>query len=827
MTKSLIFLKTVYTVNIMKKGGGNMSFNHREIEKKWQKYWLENKTFKTVEDSDKPKFYALDMFPYPSGAGLHVGHPEGYTATDILARMKRMQGYNVLHPMGWDAFGLPAEQYALDTGNDPAEFTKKNIDNFRRQIQSLGFSYDWDREVNTTDPNYYKWTQWIFLKLYEKGLAYIDEVPVNWCPALGTVLANEEVIDGKSERGGHPVERRPMKQWVLKITEYADRLLEDLEELDWPESIKEMQRNWIGRSEGAEIHFTVDGTDDTFTVFTTRPDTLFGATYAVLAPEHPLVDKITTSEQKEAVEAYINKVKNKSDLERTDLAKEKTGVFTGAYAVNPVNGEKMPIWIADYVLMSYGTGAIMAVPAHDERDYEFAKKFDLPMKEVVAGGDISKEAYTGDGEHINSDFLNGLNKEDAIHTMIKWLEENKKGEKKVTYRLRDWLFSRQRYWGEPIPIIHWEDGTMTPVKEEELPLMLPKTDEIKPSGTGESPLANIEEWVNVVDPETGKKGRRETNTMPQWAGSCWYYLRYIDPHNHGQLADPEKLKKWLPVDIYIGGAEHAVLHLLYARFWHKFLYDIGVVPTKEPFQKLFNQGMILGENNEKMSKSKGNVVNPDEIVESHGADTLRLYEMFMGPLDASIAWSTNGLDGARRFLDRVWRLFVEENGELNSKIVDEPSQELEKVYHQTVKKVTEDYEGLHFNTAISQLMVFINEAYKATVLPKEYMEGFVKLLSPVAPHICEELWEKLGHSETIAYEPWPTYDEAKLVDDEVEIVIQVNGKVRAKLNVPKDASKEQMEEIALKHDKIQEQIEGKTIRKVIAVPGKLVNIVAN
>ncbi|MDQ0160980.1 leucine--tRNA ligase [Aeribacillus alveayuensis] len=804
-----------------------MSFNHREIEKKWQKYWLENKTFKTVEDSDKPKFYALDMFPYPSGAGLHVGHPEGYTATDILARMKRMQGYNVLHPMGWDAFGLPAEQYALDTGNDPAEFTKKNIDNFRRQIQSLGFSYDWDREVNTTDPNYYKWTQWIFLKLYEKGLAYIDEVPVNWCPALGTVLANEEVIDGKSERGGHPVERRPMKQWVLKITEYADRLLEDLEELDWPESIKEMQRNWIGRSEGAEIHFTVDGTDETFTVFTTRPDTLFGATYAVLAPEHPLVDKITTSEQKEAVEAYINKVKNKSDLERTDLAKEKTGVFTGAYAVNPVNGEKMPIWIADYVLMSYGTGAIMAVPAHDERDYEFAKKFDLPMKEVVAGGDISKEAYTGDGKHINSDFLNGLNKEDAIHTMIKWLEENKKGEKKVTYRLRDWLFSRQRYWGEPIPIIHWEDGTMTPVKEGELPLMLPKTDEIKPSGTGESPLANIEEWVNVVDPETGKKGRRETNTMPQWAGSCWYYLRYIDPHNHDQLADPEKLKKWLPVDIYIGGAEHAVLHLLYARFWHKFLYDIGVVPTKEPFQKLFNQGMILGENNEKMSKSKGNVVNPDEIVESHGADTLRLYEMFMGPLDASIAWSTNGLDGARRFLDRVWRLFVEENGELNSKIIDEPSQELEKVYHQTVKKVTEDYEGLHFNTAISQLMVFINEAYKATVLPKEYMEGFVKMLSPVAPHICEELWEKLGHSKTIAYEPWPTYDEAKLVDDEVEIVIQVNGKVRAKLNVPKDASKEQMEEIALKHDKIQEQIEGKTIRKVIAVPGKLVNIVAN
>ncbi|MGJ7036383.1 leucine--tRNA ligase [Anoxybacillus eryuanensis] len=805
-----------------------MSFNHREIEKKWQKYWEENKTFKTTEDDGKRKFYALDMFPYPSGAGLHVGHPEGYTATDILARMKRMQGYNVLHPMGWDAFGLPAEQYALDTGNDPAEFTEKNINNFRRQIKSLGFSYDWDREVNTTDPNYYKWTQWIFLKLYEKGLAYMDEVPVNWCPALGTVLANEEVIDGKSERGGHPVIRKPMKQWMLRITAYADRLLEDLEELDWPESIKEMQRNWIGRSEGANIHFQVDGHDETFTVFTTRPDTLFGATYAVLAPEHPLVEKITTPEQKEVVEAYLKQIQSKSDLERTDLAKEKTGVFTGAYAINPANGEKLPIWIADYVLMSYGTGAIMAVPAHDERDYEFAKKFNLPIKQVVAGGDISKEAYTGDGEHINSDFLNGLNKEEAMKKMIEWLEANGKGEKKVSYRLRDWLFSRQRYWGEPIPIIHWEDGTMTPVPEEELPLVLPKTDEIKPSGTGESPLANIEEWVNVVDPKTGKKGRRETNTMPQWAGSCWYYLRYIDPHNDKQLADPKKLEKWLPVDIYIGGAEHAVLHLLYARFWHKFLYDIGVVPTKEPFQKLFNQGMILGENNEKMSKSKGNVVNPDDIVESHGADTLRLYEMFMGPLEASIAWSTKGLDGARRFLDRVWRLFVEENGELNPKIVDNPETDtLERVYHQTVKKVTEDYEALRFNTAISQLMVFINEAYKAPVLPKVYMEGFVKLLSPVCPHIAEELWEKLGHNNTIAYEAWPAYDEAKLVEDEIEIVIQINGKVRAKLHVPADATKEQLEQLAMGDEKIKEQIEGKTVRKVIAVPGKLVNIVAN
>lgn len=805
-----------------------MSFKHQKIEKKWQKKWEEEKTFKTSEEKGKKKFYALDMFPYPSGAGLHVGHPEGYTATDILSRHKRMQGYNVLHPMGWDAFGLPAEQYALDTGNDPAEFTKKNIDTFRRQIKELGFSYDWDREISTTDPEFYKWTQWIFLKLYEKGLAYIDEVAVNWCPALGTVLANEEVIDGKSERGGHPVERRPMKQWILRITEYADRLLEDLEELDWPESLKDMQRNWIGRSEGAEVTFAINGMDETFTVFTTRPDTLFGATYAVLAPEHSLVAKITTDEQREAVEAYLSKVKMKSDLERTDLAKEKTGVFTGAYAINPANGQKMPIWIADYVLVSYGTGAIMAVPAHDERDYEFAKEFKLPIVEVVAGGNIEKEAYSGEGAHINSEFLDGLQKDEAIKEMISWLEEKGIGTKKVTYRLRDWLFSRQRYWGEPIPIIHWEDGTSTAIPENELPLILPKTTEIRPSGTGESPLANIEDWVNVTDPATGKKGRRETNTMPQWGGSCWYYLRYIDPKNDQALADPEKLKEWLPVDIYIGGAEHAVLHLLYARFWHKFLYDIGVVSTKEPFQRLFNQGMILGENNEKMSKSKGNVVNPDDIVESHGADTLRLYEMFMGPLDASIAWSTNGLDGSRRFLDRIWRLLVEENGELSPKIqINEKAANLEKVYHQTVKKVTEDYEGLRFNTAISQMMVFINEAYKSAVLPKEYVEGFVKMLSPICPHIAEELWEKLGHSGTITYEQWPSYDEAKLVDDEVEIVLQVNGKVKAKLLVAADASKEALEQIAMADERVKEQVEGKTVRKVITVPGKLVNIVAN
>ncbi|MGG0656259.1 leucine--tRNA ligase [Rummeliibacillus pycnus] len=804
-----------------------MNFNHQEIEKKWQAYWAEHETFKTVNEDSKPKFFALDMFPYPSGAGLHVGHPEGYTATDILSRFKRMQGYNVMHPMGWDAFGLPAEQYALDTGNDPAEFTQKNISTFKRQIQELGFSYDWDREINTTDPEYYKWTQWIFIQLYKKGLAYIDEVAVNWCPALGTVLANEEVIDGKSERGGHPVERRPMKQWMLKITAYADRLIDDLEDVDWPENIKDMQRHWIGRSEGAEVDFNIKDTNKSFRVFTTRPDTLFGATYTVLAPEHALVKEITSDSQRAAVEAYLNEVKMKSDLERTDLAKEKTGVFTGAYAVNPINGREIPIWIADYVLSSYGTGAIMAVPAHDERDFEFAKQFNLPIIPVLEGGDVSKEAFTEDGTHINSDFLNGLDKADGIQKAITWLEENKVGEKKISYRLRDWLFSRQRYWGEPIPVIHWEDGTISTVPEEELPLVLPKTSDIRPSGTGESPLANIEEWVNVVDPVTGKKGRRETNTMPQWAGSSWYFLRYIDPHNKEAIADPELLKRWLPVDIYIGGQEHAVLHLLYARFWHKVLYDLGVVPTKEPFQKLFNQGMILGEGNEKMSKSKGNVVNPDDIVASHGADTLRLYEMFMGPLEASIPWSTNGLDGARRFLDRIWRLFInEETGELSDKIQASSDTTLEKVYHQTVQKVTDNNEHIRFNTSISQMMVFINDCYKAEVVPTAYAEGFVKMLAPIAPHVAEELWAKLGHEDTITYELWPTFDPAKLVDDEIEVVVQVNGKVRAKLLVSKDASREDLEKVALADEHVKEFIEGKDIKKVIAVPGKLVNIVA-
>ena len=804
-----------------------VNYNHKEVEKKWQKNWAKTNAFNTLDKEGKPKFYALDMFPYPSGQGLHVGHPEGYTATDILARFKRSQGYNVLHPMGWDAFGLPAEQYALDTGNDPAEFTKKNIETFRRQINSLGFSYDWNREINTTDPEYYKWTQWIFTKLYEHDLAYEAEVPVNWVPELGTVIANEEVIDGKSERGGYDVIRRPMRQWMLKITAYADRLIDDLEELDWPESIKDMQRNWIGRSVGANVTFKVAESDKDFTVFTTRPDTLFGATYAVLAPELDLVQAITTDEQRAAVEAYVDEASKKSDLNRTDLSKEKTGVFTGAYAINPVNGKEIPIWIADYVLATYGTGAIMAVPAHDERDYEFAKTFDLEIIPVLEGGNVEEAAFTEDGLHINSDFLDGLNKEDAIEKIVAWLEEKAVGKKEISYRLRDWLFSRQRYWGEPIPVIHWEDGTTTTVPESELPLRLPKTEDIRPSGTGESPLANIDDWVNVVDPETGKKGRRETNTMPQWAGSSWYFLRFIDPHNKTELASYEKLERWLPVDIYIGGAEHAVLHLLYARFWHKFLYDIGVVPTKEPFQKLYNQGMILGSNNEKMSKSRGNVVNPDDVVEQYGADTLRLYEMFMGPLDASIAWSENGLEGSRKFLDRVWRLIVDENGKMRDRITTVNDGKLTKAYNQTVKKVTEDYEQLHFNTAISQMMVFVNEAYKADALPYEYVEGFVQLLAPIVPHIGEELWAILGNDEGISYVTWPTFNEAALVEDEVEIVLQINGKVRAKVNVPAKATCEELEEIAKNNEVIQENIAGKTIRKVIAVPGKLVNIVAN
>ena len=831
-----------------------MSFyNHKEIEPKWQEFWAKNHTFKTGTDADKPNFYALDMFPYPSGAGLHVGHPEGYTATDILSRYKRAQGYNVLHPMGWDAFGLPAEQYAMDTGNDPAEFTAENIANFKRQINALGFSYDWDREVNTADPNYYKWTQWIFTKLYEKGLAYEAEVPVNWVEELGTAIANEEVLpDGTSERGGYPVVRKPMRQWMLKITAYAERLLNDLEEVDWPESIKDMQRNWIGKSTGANVTFKIKDTDKDFTVFTTRPDTLFGATYAVLAPEHYLVDSITSLEQAEAVAEYKRQASLKSDLARTDLAKDKTGVWTGAYAINPVNGKEIPIWIADYVLASYGTGAIMAVPAHDERDWDFAKQFGLDIIPVLEGGNVDEAPYTGDGLHINSDFLDGLNKADAIAKMVAWLEENGVGQEKISYRLRDWLFSRQRYWGEPIPIIHWEDGTSTAVPENELPLVLPKTSDIKPSGTGESPLANLTDWLKVVR-EDGVKGRRETNTMPQWAGSSWYYLRYIDPHNDEKLADEELLKAWLPVDIYIGGAEHAVLHLLYARFWHKFLYDIGVVPTKEPFQKLFNQGMILGtsyrdsrgalvatdkvekrdgsffhiETGEeleqapaKMSKSLKNVVNPDDVVEQFGADTLRVYEMFMGPLDASITWSEEGLEGSRKFLDRIYRLLT------TKEIVADNSGALDKVYNETVKTVTEHIEDLKFNTAIAQLMIFVNAANKEDKLYVDYAKGFVQLIAPFAPHLAEELWQGLTNTgQSISYVAWPTYDESKLVESEVEIVVQIKGKVKARLTVAKDLAQAELEKVALADEKVQAEIAGQTVVKVITVVNKLVNIV--
>lgn len=804
-------------------------YNPLVIEPKWQSHWENNKTFKVLDDESKPKFYALDMFPYPSGAGLHVGHPEGYTATDIVSRYKRMRGYNVLHPMGWDAFGLPAEQHALDTGQHPRDITIKNINNFRRQIKSLGFSYDWDREISTTDPEYYKWTQWIFIQLYNKGLAYVDEVPVNWCPALGTVLANEEVIDGLSERGGHPVIRKPMRQWVLKITEYAERLLEDLEELDWSESIKDMQRNWIGKSKGAEVVFQIEGhADQSLKVFTTRPDTLFGATYCVMAPEHEMVEQIMSADQAAAVKEYQDKAARKSDLERTDLAKDKSGVFTGAYAINPVNGGKVPIWIADYVLAGYGTGAIMAVPGHDQRDWEFAKQFDLPIVEVVKGGDVTKEAYAGDGEHVNSGLLNGLNNEQGIASMTEWLEANGKGQGKVTYRLRDWLFSRQRYWGEPIPILHLEDGTMKTVPEDQLPLLLPDVEQIAPSGTGESPLANVTEWVETVDPETGMKARRETNTMPQWAGSCWYYLRFIDPKNDKELCSKDLQQKWLPVDLYIGGAEHAVLHLLYARFWHKVLYDLGVVSTKEPFYKLVNQGMILGENNEKMSKSRGNVINPDVIVNEFGADTLRMYEMFMGPLEATKPWNVNGVEGTYRFLNRIWRLFVGDNGELQPKIsADETlgSDTFKRTWHRSIKKITEDLEALRFNTAISQLMIFVNEAYKTDRLPKEAMEHFVQMLSPIAPHLAEELWEKLGHTESVSYVEWPTYDEAWTVDNEVEIVVQVNGKIVERTMVSKDASEADMQELAMGMSKVQEAMNGKSVRKVIAVKGKLVNIV--
>ncbi len=787
--------------------------NTQEIEKKWRKYWEDNNTFKTdVWDFSKPKFYALDMFPYPSGQGLHVGHPEGYTATDIISRMKRMQGFNVLHPIGFDSFGLPAEQYAINTGNHPEGFTLKNIATFTEQLKMLGFSFDWNRCISTCDPNYYKWTQWIFSELYKDGLAKQIDMPVNWCPELGTVLANDEVIDGKSERGGYPVVRKNMKQWVIDIPKYAEKLIAGLDTIDWPESTKEMQRNWIGKSVGAHVKFKVN--DHEFTVFTTRCDTLFGATYCVLAPEHDLVDKITTAEYKLQVSEYKKMCASKSDLERTELNKEKTGVFTGAYAINPVNNKKIPIWISDYVLVTYGTGAIMAVPAHDERDYEFAKKFNLEITPVIEGGNINKEAYTGDGLHINSCFLDGLNKGDAINKMIAWLDEKGLGSKQINYRLREWIFARQRYWGEPIPIIHLENED---ILETNLPLVLPELKDYSPSKNGDSPLEKATTWVNVsVD---GKKGKRETSTMPGSAGSSWYFLRYIDPDNDKGIADKKLIEHWMPVDLYVGGPEHAVGHLLYSRMWNHYLYEKGIVKVAEPFQKLFHQGMILGSNNEKMSKSRGNVVNPDDIINEYGADTLRLYEMFMGPLEMSKPWSEQGVVGAHRFIERVYRLYTEGN------IKEEENKNLEKIYHQTVKKVTQDYETLNFNTAISQLMIFVNAVYKEDIFPLEYANNLLKLLNPIIPFITEELWNILGHSETIAYEPWPTYDEEKTKEEMFEMVVQVNGKLRGKIQVSMETTKEEMESLAKELENVKRYIENKEIVKVITVPKKLVNIV--
>ena len=850
-------------------------YNFTVIEKKWQAYWEKNKTFKVNDfEPGKPKFYCLDMFPYPSGAGLHVGHPEGYTATDILCRFKRMRGFNVLHPMGWDAFGLPAEQYAVETGTHPSITTEKNVNRFREQIKALGFSYDWDREVNTTDEKYYRWTQWIFSQLYKKGLAYMAEVPVNWCPALGTVLANEEVIDGRSERGNHPVVRKPMRQWMLKITEYAERLLEDLETLDWSEGIKEMQRNWIGKSEGAEVDFAIDGVTEKVTVYTTRPDTLFGATYMVLSPEHPLVNTITTADQRAAVEAYKEEAARKSDMDRTELNTEKTGVFTGAYAINPVNGKKLPIWIADYVLISYGTGAIMAVPAHDTRDFEFAQKFDIPVICIIEPDEAEAAAakidvaavlagtacWIGNGKMINSSNeqglnVNGMEVKDSKRAATDWLVARNIGKYSVKYKLRDWLFSRQRYWGEPFPIAHMEDGTIQLIDENDLPVLLPAIDDFKPTGTGEPPLTKATDWLQYTDPKTGKKGIRETNTMPQWAGSCWYYLRYIDPDNEHMAIDPAKEKYWMPVDLYVGGAEHAVLHLLYARFWHKVLFDLGYVSTKEPFQKLVNQGMILGmsykdgrgvlvpmdqvelrtegafnkttgekltEFAAKMSKSLKNVVNPDDVIREYGADSMRLYEMFMGPLEATKPWNTQGVEGVFRFLKRSFRMVAEQE------IVDVAmTADQRRLLHATIKKVTDDLESMSFNTAISQMMIFINEFAGNKPLPREAAETYVLLLAPFAPHLCEELWEVLGHTTTLAYAPWPVFNEEFLKVSEVEVLVQVLGKPKARVMMPPNADEAAMQALALAQETVKEAVAGKTIRKVICVPGRLINIVAS
>lgn len=796
-----------------------IEYDFARIEAKWQKFWEDNKTFKTENKSDKPKYYALDMFPFPSGDGLHVGHPEGYTATDIMSRYKRMKGFNVLHPMGWDSFGLPAENYAMKTNTHPDITTKKNIANFTRQLKALGFSYDWDREIATSNVDYYKWTQWIFVQLYNKGLAYESEMNVNWCPALGTVLANEEVIDGKSEVGGHPVIQTKMKQWVLRITEYAERLLNDIDTVDWPESIKEMQRNWIGKSEGATIKFKVeDGSE--IEVFTTRPDTLFGATYMVIAPEHALVSKITTAEHKASVDAYIEACKLKNDLERTELNKDKSGVPTGAFAFNPVTGKKIPVWIADYVLATYGTGAVMAVPAHDERDHEFAKKFNLPTIRVIEGGDIEEAAYTADGKHINSDFLDGLNIVDAKKKMIAHLESKNLGTGKINYKLRDWIFSRQRYWGEPFPILKFEDGTIRCLDADELPLALPELEEFKPSGNGESPLANATDWLWIIDPKTGKRAKRETNTMPNWAGSCWYYLRFCDPKNEKEPWNAEIEKYWMPVDLYIGGAEHAVLHLLYARFWHKVLFDLGFVSTLEPFQKLVNQGLILGTDGEKMSKSRGNVVNPDHVVKESGADSLRLYEMFMGPLEKVKPWNENGVKGVYNFLGRAYRFFADPAHIQGGA----ESEETLKQLHKTIKKVTEDYEGLRFNTAISALMIFVNHCYKAGKVSKETAKTFAILLAPMAPHLGEELWEMHGGKTTLTFAPWPEFDEALAKDDTITVAVQVNGKLRATLEVDPTITQVDILAMAKADENVAKNLVG-TIVKEIYVPGKIVNFV--
>lgn len=811
------------------------TYKPARIEPKWQEYWSNNKTFKVEIDTSKPKYYILDMFPYPSGAGLHVGHPEGYTATDILSRYKRMKGFNVLHPMGWDAFGLPAEQYALQTGTHPAVTTKNNIQNFKRQIQSLGFSYDWDREITTCEPDYYKWTQWIFTQLYKKGLAYMDTVPVNWCPALGTVLANEEIVDGKSERGGHDVVRKPMKQWMLRITDYAESLLEGLDQLDWPPHVLEMQRNWIGKSEGATISFSVqtskpEAKEISFEVFTTRPDTLFGATYAVLAPEHPIVYQIISAEEESTVRDYVETAKNKSDRQRQEEANNKTGVFTGAHAIHPITKKLLPIYIADYVLITYGTGAIMAVPAHDQRDWEFAKKFNLPIVPVLEGGNIEDSAHTEDGPHCNSDFLDGLLLDEAKSKMLSYLEENKLGIRKINYKLRDWLFSRQRYWGEPFPIAH-KDGETHLLSEDKLPIKLPEIEKYQPTEQGDPPLARATDWLEFTDPDSGETYIRETNTMPQWAGSCWYYLRFLDARNNKEAWSKEKENYWMPVDLYVGGVEHAVLHLLYSRFWHHVLHDLGLVSTREPFKRLVNQGMILGEDNQKMSKSRGNVINPDDMITEFGADTLRMYEMFMGPLEQVKPWNTKSAGGVFRFLSRTWNLIIDsDKGTLRETIIDDDSSEygslaIEKSSHRMIKKVSEDIEGLKYHTAIAALMTFLNEASEAKQIPKRVIKNFILLLSPFAPHMAEELWEKLGHSTTLAYETWPEHDEALSKVEVITIAIQVNGKLRETIEVSPDTSKEELLEKAKALPKIQSYLEGASIKKEIVVPSRLVNFV--